>query len=220
MNGRCFAALAALAASGCGSDPVRVEQAPVTLAGSPAEVFANRGSIAVAAVMDDGVAREVTLSSEAQVSLRAYAATVSRAAQPAGARALTAGARVTLDVHTLLFAAVAVLIGFQAVSFAALSKFFAIRAGLRRPETGFDDWFRHVTLESGLILGGVLVLAGLALSIGAVGIWGGRDFGQLQPGQTLRWVIPGALCLVLGCQMILTSCFLGVLRLDTRDEVS
>jgi glycosyltransferase involved in cell wall biosynthesis len=128
--------------------------------------------------------------------------------------------RVTLDVHTLLFAAVAVLIGFQAVSFAALSKFFAIRAGLRRPETGFDDWFRHVTLESGLILGGVLVFAGLALSIGAVGIWGGRDFGQLQPGQTLRWVIPGALCLVLGCQMILTSCFLGVLRLDTRDEVS
>jgi len=128
--------------------------------------------------------------------------------------------RVTLDVHTLLFAAVAVLIGFQAVSFAALSKFFAIRAGLRRPETGFDDWFRHVTLESGLILGGVLVLAGLALSIGAVGIWGGRDFGQLQPGETLRWVIPGALCLVLGCQMILTSFFLGVLRLDTRDAVS
>jgi len=102
LNGRCFAALAALAASGCGSDPVRVEQAPVTLAGSPAEVFANRGSIAVAAVMDDGVAREVTLSSEAQVSLRAYAATVSRAAQPAGARALTAGARVTLDVHTAI----------------------------------------------------------------------------------------------------------------------
>lgn len=128
--------------------------------------------------------------------------------------------RVTLDVHTLLFAAVAVLIGFQAVSFAALSKFFAIRAGLRQPETGFDDWFRHITLESGLILGGILVLAGLALSIGAVGIWGGRDFGQLQPGQTLRWVIPGALCLVLGCQMILTSFFLGVLRLDTRDEVA
>ena len=37
-------------------------------------------------------------------------------------------------------------------------------------------------------------------------------------GETLRWVIPGALCLVLGCQMILTSFFLGVLRLDTRTE--
>src|SRR5260221_5971311 len=43
-------------------------------------------------------------------------------------------------------------------------------------------------------------------------------FGPLQPAETLRWVIPGALCLVLGCQMILTSFFLGVLRLDTRTQ--
>ena len=43
-------------------------------------------------------------------------------------------------------------------------------------------------------------------------------FGTLQPAQTLRWVIPGTLCLALGCQMILTSFFLGVLRLDTRGE--
>jgi hypothetical protein len=49
-------------------------------------------------------------------------------------------ARVTLDVHTLLFAAVAVLIGFQAASFAVLSKFFTIRAGLRSAEAGFASW--------------------------------------------------------------------------------
>ncbi len=126
---------------------------------------------------------------------------------------------VTLDVHTLLFAAVAVLIGFQAASFAVLSKFFTIRAGLRSAEAGFASWLRHVTLEAGLVLGGLLVAAGLILSIGAVGIWGEHGFGPLQPGETLRWVIPGALCLVLGCQMILTSFFLGVLRLDTRTEV-
>ena len=124
--------------------------------------------------------------------------------------------RITLDVHTLLFAAVAVLIGFQAASFAVLSKFFATRAGLRLPEAGFEDWFRHVTLESGLVLGSGLVATGLALSTGAVWIWGGHGFGPLQPAETLRWVIPGALCLVLGCQMILTSFFLGVLRLDTH----
>lgn len=124
--------------------------------------------------------------------------------------------RVTLDVHTLLFAAVAVLIGFQAVSFAALSKFFAIRAGLRGPEDGFAQWFRHFTLEAGLVAGFLLVAAGLVLSVGAVRIWGDHSFGQLQPAETLRLVIPGALCLVLGCQLILTSFFLGVLRLDTR----
>jgi hypothetical protein len=126
--------------------------------------------------------------------------------------------RITLDVHTLLFAAVAVLIGFQATSFAVLSKFVATRAGLQRPEAGFEGWFRHLTLEFGLVTGSVLVVAGLGLSIGAVSIWGGQGFGRLQPAETLRWVIPGALCLVLGCQMILTSFFLGVLRLDTSPD--
>lgn len=126
--------------------------------------------------------------------------------------------RITLDVHTLLFAAVAVLIGFQAASFALLSKFFAIRAGLRRPEEEFAKWFSYLTLEAGLVVGGLLVLAGLALSIGAVWSWGGHGFGQLQPSEMLRLVIPGALSLVLGCQLILTSFFLGVLRLDTRAE--
>lgn len=129
--------------------------------------------------------------------------------------------RVTLDVHTLLFAAVAVLVGFQAASFAVLSKFFAIRAGLRNSQVGFDDWFRHLTLESGLITGGVLVIAGLALSSWAVLIWGGQNFGPLlQTSDTLRRVIPGALCIVLGSQMILSSFFLGVLRLDTRGDAA
>ena len=128
--------------------------------------------------------------------------------------------RVTLDVHTLLFAAVAVLIGFQAASFAVLSKFVATKAGLRRPEAGFEDWFRHLTLESGLVSGGLLVLTGLAVSIGAVWSWSGQGFGRLQPAETLRLVIPGALFLVLGSQMILTSFFLGVLRLDTRADAA
>jgi len=127
---------------------------------------------------------------------------------------------VTLDVHTLLFAAVAVLIGFQAVSFAVLSKFFAVRAGLYRAEEGFEKWIRHLTLEAGLIAGSLLVILGLFLSIGAVGFWSGHGFGQLQPSETMRWVIPGALCLLLGFQMILTSFFLGVLRLDTRTDAS
>ena len=76
-----------------------------------------------------------------------------------------------------------------------------------------------MTLESGLITGALLVAAGLGLSAWAVSIWGGHGFGPLtQPGETLRRVIPGALCLVLGSQMILTSFFLGVLRLDTRAD--
>jgi glycosyltransferase involved in cell wall biosynthesis len=126
--------------------------------------------------------------------------------------------RVQLDVHTLLFAAGGIMIGFQAVSFAALSKFFAIRSGLRPSEASFETWLGKITLETGILAGGLLIAAGILLWGGALWYWRAQGFGSLQPAQTLRWVIPGTLCLALGCQMILTSFFLGVLRLDTRGD--
>ncbi len=126
--------------------------------------------------------------------------------------------RVELDVHTLLFAAGGVLIGFQAVSFAALSKYFTIRAGLRPAEAQFETWLSKITLEAGIIVGGLLLVAGVLLWAIAVWLWREHGFGSLQPAQTLRWVIPGTLSLALGCQLILTSFFLGVLRLDTRGD--
>lgn len=125
---------------------------------------------------------------------------------------------VTLDVHTLLFAAVAVLIGFQAVSFAVLSKFYAVRFGLRPGGGAFDHWLRHLTLESSLAAGAVMAAAGALLWAGAFWIWGERGFGPLQPAQTFRWVIPGALFLALGGQTVLTGFLLSVLRLDVRSD--
>lgn len=127
---------------------------------------------------------------------------------------------ITLDVHTLLFASVGVLVGFQAVSFAVLSKFFAVRFGLRRADPVFNRWVRYLSLEAGLIAGGVLVALGLGLWGGALSIWGDRGFGALQPTQTLRWAIPGTLALALGCQLVLTSFLLSVLRLDVRDPTA
>jgi glycosyltransferase involved in cell wall biosynthesis len=126
--------------------------------------------------------------------------------------------RVHFDVNTLLFSAIALLIGFQAVAFAVLSKFFAIHAGLRAPEARFERWLRALTLEVGLIAGFLLAATGLGLSLFSVWLWRQRGFGSLIPSQMLRWVIPGALSLTLGCQVILTSFFLSVLRLDTRKD--
>jgi glycosyltransferase involved in cell wall biosynthesis len=126
--------------------------------------------------------------------------------------------RVHFDVHTLLFAALSVLIGFQAVSFAALSKFFVIRTGLQPRDERFEFWLRFATLETGLISGGALLGTGLLLWLSTVWMWGERGFGALQPAQTLRWVIPGAVCLALGCQVVLTSFLLSVLQLDTRAD--
>lgn len=125
--------------------------------------------------------------------------------------------RVQLDVHTLLFAALLVVVGFQAVSFAALGKVIAIRAGLRPTEARFEAWLRRATLEGGLVVGLLLVLLGLGLWAAAFLGWSEAGFGPLQPGRTLRWAVPGALAVMLGGQLVLSSFLLGVLRLDTRE---
>ena len=102
MIGRRGAALVAVAAVACADDPVPVGRAPAALSQSPAEVFAQGFSVALVAVTDDGVARDVTLTAEARVSMRVYGATVTRASQPSAARMLATGGRVTLDVHTAI----------------------------------------------------------------------------------------------------------------------
>ena len=123
---------------------------------------------------------------------------------------------VTFDVHTLLYAAITILLGFQAIAFAIFTKLFAISEGLHPPDPGFEKLFRRANLENGLIVGGILAITGLVASIYAVKVWGAHNFGPLDFSHTLRIVIPAVLCLTLGVQAIFSSFFLSVLRMRRR----
>lgn len=120
---------------------------------------------------------------------------------------------VTLGVHTLLYASLAIIIGFQSVIFAVFTKVFAITAGLLPEDPWLEKAFHVLTLEVGLLIGTLLVGGGLFGSIYAVNFWKGRAFGALDPSETLRFVIPAFTALALGCQTILSSFFLSVLGL-------
>ena len=123
---------------------------------------------------------------------------------------------VTFDVHTLVYAAAFVLLGFQAIAFACFTKIFAIAEGLHPPDAALDKLFRYITLEVGIAVGAVLTIAGLATSIYAVSNWGAQHFGLLDYSHTMRIVIPGALLLTLGVQTIFASFFMSVLGLRRR----
>jgi len=76
---------------------------------------------------------------------------------------------VTFDVHTMVYAAAFVLLGFQAIAFAVFTKFFAISEGLLPPDRTLDKLFQYITLEVGIAVGTLLTIAGLATSDYAVG---------------------------------------------------
>ncbi|HXF40115.1 MAG TPA: glycosyltransferase family 2 protein, partial [Blastocatellia bacterium] len=124
--------------------------------------------------------------------------------------------RVGFDVHSLLYAALAVVIGFQAITFAVFTKLFAITEGLLPADERLKKLFRYVSLEVGLSIGGALVLAGVAGSIYAFGSWSFRSFPALDPSSMMRIVIPAVTSLTLGCQIIFSSFFLSVLGLARR----
>jgi glycosyltransferase involved in cell wall biosynthesis len=120
---------------------------------------------------------------------------------------------ITFDVHTLLYAALAIIVGYQTVNFAVFTKVFGITEGLLPEDRRLTRLFRHITLETGLIAGGLLFVGGLGLSIYALSSWEARSFGPLDPSRTLRLVIPAATLIMVGLQTILSSFFLSILGL-------
>ena len=123
---------------------------------------------------------------------------------------------VTFDVNTLLYGGLAIIIGFEAINFAVFTKVFAISEGLLPEDPRLNKVFHFIKLETGLIVGIVLVLAGLIGSIYVLDIWKTRSFGPLEYSHTLRVVIPAGISLTLGSQTILASFFLSILGLKRR----
>lgn len=118
---------------------------------------------------------------------------------------------VTLDVHTLLYAATAVVLGYQSILFAVCAKVHAVKTGLHPPSKKFAWAGRRSMLEAGLVVGGVLVLVGVGLAGAAISGWSGESFGELDPFSTMRLVIPSALAMMMGVQTVIAGFFLGLL---------
>jgi hypothetical protein len=122
----------------------------------------------------------------------------------------------TLDAHTLLFASLALICGYQSILFAVLTKVFAITEGLLPKDPRIRRLSTIVTLERGALGGAVGVLLGILLLLLAIGRWAAEDFGRLDYASTMRLVVPGVTLTALGFQTVLSSFFLSILRMRRR----
>ena len=120
------------------------------------------------------------------------------------------------DVHTLLFASLAVICGYQSIVFAVLTKVFAISEDLLPPDPVLRRAFRVIKLETGLAVGAVAMVVGAYFLFDALAIWRATGFGDLQYAVTMRWVIPGVTLVALGFETILASFFLSLLGMRRR----
>jgi hypothetical protein len=127
---------------------------------------------------------------------------------------LLLGAR--LDVHTMLGGAGMVLVGAQAVAFALFTKVFAVTEGLLPPDPRLSRLVGKVSLETGLVAGALLALAGAGLAALVIADWSHSGWRYLAYGESMRRMIPAVLLLLLGAQTVLSSFFLSILALKRR----
>jgi len=121
-----------------------------------------------------------------------------------------------LGAHTLLVASLALLMGFQFLLFAIVSKTVAVGIGLLPEDPRMKRFFQIATLERGILLGAGALVAGLVLIGSAALDWQRGAFGDLDYASTLRQVVPGVTLAALGIQTILSGFFVSMLGMSRR----
>lgn len=121
------------------------------------------------------------------------------------------GPRVIIDIHTMIFGVIFVLMGAQIASIGFFAKVFSYAARFDRNPVSLKRMLRKVKLEHGLIAGAAMALAGFIGDAWIFGRWVSGDFGPLGlVRQTLFW----SMWLFLGVQILFSSFFLSMLGIS------
>ncbi|MEI9853067.1 MAG: glycosyltransferase family 2 protein [Sphingomonas sp.] len=119
--------------------------------------------------------------------------------------------KIELGVHTMIFAAMAVLMGSQLIGLSVMARRYGVIAGMW-PESGFmrrlRNWF---TVERACIAGGLMLALGIGGGVTATAIWAGSGFGELNPAALMRLTIPSVVFACVGLQTVVTAFFIGLL---------
>jgi glycosyltransferase involved in cell wall biosynthesis len=123
---------------------------------------------------------------------------------------------VHFDAHTLLFASLFMLCGYQAIFFAIFARTIAMTQGILPPNRNLLRFYELVNLEKGLAASGVALLVGFCLLLASINEWRVAHFGRLDYAHTMRLVIPGATLLALGFQTALSSFLISMLGMKRK----
>jgi hypothetical protein len=118
---------------------------------------------------------------------------------------------VTLDIHTLLFMAAAVITGLQLVSFSMLGHLLGIRLNLLPDDLLFARLKKPFSTGSVLVIGALVFIAGIVYAGISMGAWQQVAFGSLDPAETMRKVIPAITLVISGVQIFFSAFFFSLI---------
>jgi hypothetical protein len=121
--------------------------------------------------------------------------------------------RVGFDVHTMLYAAGATVLGVQLVLFSVLARSVGVLKSLLPMSPTLARLLRVFTLERGILVGLSLGVAGFALAAYSVGRWASVELGPLDPPAMMRVAIPSVTLMLTGAEIVFASFLLGFMDL-------
>lgn len=117
--------------------------------------------------------------------------------------------KVNFDIHTLIYAASALVVGYQTMIYAIFAESIGIQRGILPPNKSNQKILTLMTVEMAAIIGGFLILLGLGLGLFSIHAWQKLGFGSLEKASQLRCVITSCLALTLGTQTIFSGFFVN-----------
>jgi glycosyltransferase involved in cell wall biosynthesis len=124
---------------------------------------------------------------------------------------------VTLDVHTMVIASLAMLIGAQSLSFAIVARRYATLRGLLPADKNFNRITSFFSLEKVLLFTALLLLGGLGGIGYCVSIWWSAGFGALEYASLTRIITVSSTAVVLGLQLAFTGFFAAMLDIKFNE---
>jgi glycosyltransferase involved in cell wall biosynthesis len=118
---------------------------------------------------------------------------------------------VGFDIHTMLYAAGATVLGVQLVLFALLARAIGVLKNMLPVSRSLARFMRVFTLERGIMFGALLGLSGAGLAIYSVYSWANTHMATLNPATMMRIAIPSVTLMITGGEIIFSSFLLGLI---------
>ena len=119
----------------------------------------------------------------------------------------------SLDVHTLLVAAISTLIGVQCISFAVVVRRYAASRGLLPASDTVEHLLLPITLERVLFAALLIGVLGLAGILWCVMQWADAGFGPLQYGQMIRILAVSITAVAIALQLVFTAFLSAIIEM-------
>lgn len=118
------------------------------------------------------------------------------------------------DVHYMVVGSLLTVLGFQVLTTGMFAKAYSHAARLYAPDRTLQVLLRYFSLERGLVVGGVIFLAGFAIDMAILVRW-------LQSGRetldAVRPALQASTLMIVGAQTFFSSFFLGMLAVPRRE---